>query len=152
TNVSINDKGEVELVADGGIYNSGILDAAKMTEHGYTFKSTGTVKGGDVYMDNTDGAADYSGTISSNLNDVGNINLTGNVTLGADVIFTAGGLITFADGVSLHGGGKNLTLKAGSGQSIIRSMDNLNDLILDKSGTTAEYTLRNAISMNGDLT
>ncbi len=155
-NNAILEAAKIEMNTDGKIENAGTIDAKEFKEHGYTFKNTGTLQGGEVHMDNTDGAASISGNVSSNLNDTGDINLVGNVTLGANVILTADsdangtGKITFSDGVSLDGNGKNLTLKA-SGQSIIRSMDDLNDLTLDGMTAGAQFTLRRGIDIGGDL-
>ncbi len=148
---------KVQMNTNGKIENAGTIDAKEFKEHGYTFKSTGTLKGGSVSMNNTDGAGYLSGTINvAEVSDVGDIIIDHNVILGRDVSITAdadgigGGSITFEDGVSLSGNGHNLTLKA-SGQSVIRSMDNLADLTLVGQTAGAEFNLRRSLDLAGDL-
>ncbi len=138
--------GRVDLFSNGKIENSGIIWTSLLNERGYTFDNTGTLAGGEVYLDNIDGAANISGNIGSNVSDTGNINVVGNVTLTNSVTFRAdsdnsgGGDFVQQAGTSINGGGKNLTIRSGSsatnGTGNVRfgAMTNVNNLNITARG------------------
>ncbi len=110
------DKGTIELQAAGDIETRGILRAEILKEHGYTFRTSGLMEVGHSYLDNLDGAAQFSGNVvggthtddstdggdilfvgpttitgPATFNAIRNISITGgyNVTLGGDTTFNA---------------------------------------------------------------
>ncbi len=150
-NSAVNQKGVIELVADGGIENSGTISGSQLNESGYTFESTGVLDVGHGYFDNLDKAIDISGDISGTYSDVDNVNfigdvtLTGDTTLQADAIGTNSGEVVM-NGFSLTGGNYNLTLDASySGDSNIDTLDGsitgVNLLTLNSSSGTPETFL-----------
>lgn len=138
--------GRIDLFSNGKIANAGIIRTNLLDEHGYTFDNTGTLEGGEVYLDNIDGAANISGNIGSNISDTGNINVTGNVVLTNDVTLTAdsdnsgGGDFNQQAGTSINGANKNLTIRSGSsaasgtGHVQLGTITNVNQLNITAGG------------------
>ncbi len=149
-------RGKIEIKTDGVIENRGTIDAKIFQEHGYTFRSMGILKGGDAYFDNTDGAADISGSLGSAVSDTGNINVVGDLTLTQDITITADsdsdgvGSFLMGQGYTLTGAGFSLILKA-SGASTIGKVTGVKDVSLNAQTSGATYQVRNAVTMSGDL-
>jgi len=144
-------RGSIEIDATGDVENEGTIETLSLHEHGYTFRSTGVLKGGDVYMNNTDGAGYLSGTLGSNVTDAGEIIVNGDITLSDSITITAGTAFTMGQGYTITGGGKNLTISS-SGSSTIGKVTGVNDLILSQNGSAVTYQVQNAVTLIGDLT
>ncbi|MCM8760826.1 MAG: filamentous hemagglutinin N-terminal domain-containing protein, partial [Candidatus Omnitrophica bacterium] len=156
-------KGEVRLVSDGAIQNTGTINTNTLTEKGASFKASGTITGGDAYYDNEDGAMVINGPINigSNQYDNGNIIINGAVTLIANNLTFAAdndndrsGVFYMNTGARIDGGSStkyNLTIKSGNtaaaGEGIdgqapkLENISNIGTITFDKStGSTPTYT------------
>jgi filamentous hemagglutinin family protein len=145
------ERGSITIDTEGEIENQGTIFTKTLREHGYTFRSTGTLKGGDVYMDNTDGAGFLSGTLGSNVTDAGTIIVNGDITLTNSITITAGEAFTMGQEYTLSGDEKNLTISS-AGSSTIGKVTGVKDLTLNQNGSAVTYQVRNAVTLSGDLT
>ncbi len=147
-NRAVNQDGVIELKADGGIDNTGTIEASKLKEKGYTFNSTGTLNVEKSSFDNLDKAINISGNVAgvisdaANINFTGDVNLTGDTTLQADSGGTNNGEVVM-NAHNLAGGNFNLTLDASlSGDSNVDTLDGnitgVNQLTLNSSSGTNE--------------
>jgi len=114
---------EVDAGATGTMENTGTINAGLFNEKGYSFRSSGSLLGGQYSYNNVDGAANLSGSIGADQSDVGNLIVTGAVTLTDNVTFTAdsnangNGIFTMDNGTSITGGGYNLTIYSGQNRA-----------------------------------
>ncbi len=133
--------GLVELVADGGIENSGTIQASQLNESGYTFYSSGVLDVGHGYYSNLDGAINISGDVGGIQSDAGNIHFTGVVNLIGSATFqadsggsgTAGSVIM--NGFALTGNGFDLEMYTGVNDTLNGSITGVDLLTLNASTT-----------------
>ncbi len=168
------DFGSIEINTSGSIENAGLIETELFQEHGYTFRTHGTLAVAEGYYDNLDGAAYFSGSITGGTqNDTGNIIIDDASTISADTILNAdsdnngSGAFAMTSDASISGA-FNLTItgsnvEAGSGDSItgngttvgaLYGITGVTSLTLGDSGSgsPAVYTANSSMDIDGDFT